>query len=82
MKRLNSVLLAASVGLGLSGSAANAAAVLPYFQTNLVSDLSGVAPVHGPQSAEPLGCFGERDEPALDLGSSGGCCHSLHDDTG
>ncbi len=63
MKRLNSVLLAASVGLGLSGSGANAAAVLPYFQTNLVSDVSGVAPVLDPNLQNPWGVSESATSP-------------------
>ena len=40
MKRLDRVLLVALVGLNLSGLPANAAAVFPYIQTNLVSNLA------------------------------------------
>jgi uncharacterized protein (TIGR03118 family) len=55
MKRSSSVLLAASVGLGLSASTAEAAAVFPYSQTNLVSNLSGVAPVLDSNLQNPWG---------------------------
>ena len=43
MKRLSSLLLAASVGQALSSLPAGAAAIAPYVQTNLVSNRSGVA---------------------------------------
>lgn len=55
MKRWQSVLLATSVGFGLSAIAANASVVAPYFQQNLVSDLSGLAPVTDPNLQNPWG---------------------------
>jgi uncharacterized protein (TIGR03118 family) len=63
MKRLNSVLLAASAGLGLSASTADAAAIAPYFQTNLVSNISGVAPVLDPNLQNPWGVSESATSP-------------------
>jgi hypothetical protein len=64
MKRLNNVLPTASVGLGLSGLPANAAAIAPYFQTNLVSNLSGVAAVMDPNLQNPWGVAESATSPA------------------
>jgi uncharacterized protein (TIGR03118 family) len=55
MRHLNGLLLAVSVGLGLSASIANATVMAPYFQTNLVSDISGLAPVTDPNLQNPWG---------------------------
>src|SRR5208282_4740948 len=63
MKRLNSVLLAASVGLGLSASTGDAAAIAPYFQTNLVSNISGVAPVLDLNLQNPWGVSESATSP-------------------
>src|SRR5271169_4498392 len=63
MKRLNSVLLTASVGLGLSGLPASAGAIAPYFQTNLVSNLSGVAAVMDPNVQNPWGVSESATSP-------------------
>jgi uncharacterized protein (TIGR03118 family) len=64
MKRSNSVLLAALVGLGLSASTAEAAAVFPYFQTNLVSNLSTVgAEVVDPNLQNPWGVSESSSSP-------------------
>jgi hypothetical protein len=63
MKRLNNVLLTASVGLGLSGLPANAAAIAPYFQTNLVSNLPGVAAVQDLNLRNPWGVSESATSP-------------------
>jgi hypothetical protein len=55
MKRLYTALLIASVGLGLSKMPANAAAMAPYIQTNLVSDIPGLAPITDPNLQNPWG---------------------------
>ncbi|HKM72385.1 MAG TPA: TIGR03118 family protein [Stellaceae bacterium] len=63
MKRLNGVLLVASIGLGLSAATAYAGAIAPYFQTNLVSDLSGVAAVMDPNLKNPWGVSESSGSP-------------------
>ena len=63
MKRLNSVLLAASVALGLSASTADAAAVFPYFQTNLVSNLVLPGVVQDPNLQNPWGVSESATSP-------------------
>jgi uncharacterized protein (TIGR03118 family) len=63
MKRWNSGLLAAAVGLGLSASTADAAAVFPYAQTNLVSNLAGVAAVQDLNLQNPWGVSESATSP-------------------
>jgi len=55
MRRFSCVMLAASVGLGVSASTGNATAIFPYSQTNLVSN--GVVPntVTDPNLQNPWG---------------------------
>jgi uncharacterized protein (TIGR03118 family) len=55
MRHLHGLLLAVSVGLGLSVSMANATVMAPYFQTNLVSDISGLARVTDTNLQNPWG---------------------------
>jgi uncharacterized protein (TIGR03118 family) len=63
MKRLYTALLIASVGLGLSKMPANAAAMAPYIQTNLVSNVSGLAPVLDPNLQNPWGVAESSSSP-------------------
>ena len=63
MRRFQSVLLAASVGLGLSASMADATVLAPYSQTNLVSDVPGVAPVLDPNLQNPWGVSESATSP-------------------
>jgi hypothetical protein len=53
MRPLHRVLIAASVALGLSAPMADATVLAPYFQTNLVSDIAGLAPVTDPNLQNP-----------------------------
>jgi uncharacterized protein (TIGR03118 family) len=55
MRPLHRVLLAASVALGLSAPMADATVLSPYFQTNLVSDIAGLAPVTDLNLQNPWG---------------------------
>src|SRR5271163_4476545 len=63
VRRFNSVPLAALLGLVLSAAMANAAPVAPYFQTNLVSDISGLAPVTDPNLMNPWGVSESATSP-------------------
>jgi uncharacterized protein (TIGR03118 family) len=55
MRRLQSVLLGAFVGLGLTASVANATVLPPYSQTNLVSNLALPGVVQDPNLQNPWG---------------------------
>jgi uncharacterized protein (TIGR03118 family) len=83
MKRSDSVLLAASVGLGLSASTAEAAAVFPYSQTNLVSNLSGVAAVQDPNLQNPWGISESSSSPlwTSDQAAHAATLYTIHDST-
>src|SRR5271166_2121768 len=63
MKRWQSVLLATSVGFGLTAIAANASVIAPYFQKNLVSDLPGLALVTDPDLQNPWGVSESSTSP-------------------
>jgi uncharacterized protein (TIGR03118 family) len=63
MRIPKNVLLAAMLGLGLSAATAEAAAIFPYFQTNLVSDLSGVAAVQDLNLKNPWGVSESATSP-------------------
>src|SRR5208282_2235868 len=63
MKRLNSVLLAASIGLSLSGLPANAGPIVGYQQTNLVSNVPGVAAVTDSNLQNPWGVSESATSP-------------------
>ncbi|MBV9686073.1 MAG: hypothetical protein JO096_02540, partial [Alphaproteobacteria bacterium] len=55
MKRSYGFLLGAAFGLSVSGLSANATVISGYQQTNLVSDLPGVAPVQDTNLQNPWG---------------------------
>ena len=63
MRRLHSVLLGASVGLGFSAATADATVLAPYIQTNLVSDVPGLAPVLDPNLQNPWGVSESATSP-------------------
>src|SRR5256885_1827560 len=63
MKPLHRLLLAASVTLGVSTSMANAVVISPYFQTNLVSDIPGLAPVQDLNLQNPWGVSESATSP-------------------
>lgn len=63
MRRSLCVLSAAFVGFGLSASAANATPISGYTQTNLVSDLPGVAAVQDPNLQNPWGVSESATSP-------------------
>jgi uncharacterized protein (TIGR03118 family) len=63
MRSWNSVLLGAALGLGLSAATTTAAPISSYFQTNLVSDLSGIAPVQDPNLKNPWGVSESATSP-------------------
>ena len=63
MKRLNAILLVVSVGLGLSAATAYAGAIAPYLQTNLVSDIPGLAPITDPNLQNPWGVSESATSP-------------------
>src|SRR6266550_4129150 len=55
MARSYHILSAALFGFGLSASILNAAHAGPYIQTNLVSDIQGLATITDPQLVNPWG---------------------------
>jgi len=63
MKPLLRLLLAASVTLGVSTSMADATVLSPYFQTNLLSDLAGVAAFVDPHLQNPWGVSESATSP-------------------
>jgi uncharacterized protein (TIGR03118 family) len=63
MKCLNSILLGVSVVLGLPASMANATVMAPYFQTNLVSNIPGLAPVTDTNLQNPWGVSESATSP-------------------
>jgi uncharacterized protein (TIGR03118 family) len=63
MRRLHRALSAALLGLGLSGSIANAAPIIGYSQTNLVSDLPGIAAVQDLNLQNPWGVSESATSP-------------------
>src|SRR5580693_8174577 len=63
MKCLNSILLGVSVVLGLPVSMANATVMAPYFQTNLVSNIPGLAPVTDTNLQNPWGVSESATSP-------------------
>ncbi len=63
MRRFNSVPLAALLGLILSAATGNAAAMFPYFQTNLVSDLALPGVVQDPNLKNPWGVSESSTSP-------------------
>src|SRR5215831_5267189 len=63
MRPLHRVLIAASVALGLSAPMADATVLGPYFQTNLVSDIAGLAPVTDPNLQNPWGVSESATSP-------------------
>jgi uncharacterized protein (TIGR03118 family) len=83
MRRLNGVLLVASIGLGLSAATAYAGAITPYSQTNLVSDLSGVAAVMDPNLKNPWGVSESSSSPlwTSDQAAHAATLYTIHDST-
>ena len=63
MRRLQSVLLGAFVGLGLTASIANATVLPPYSQTNLVSNLALPGVVQDPNLQNPWGVSESATSP-------------------
>lgn len=63
MRLSHRLLLVASVALGVSASMANATVLSPYFQTNLVSDLAGVAAFTDPHLQNPWGVSESATSP-------------------
>lgn len=63
MKCSYRLLLAASVSLAVTASTAGATVMSPYFQTNLVSNLAGVAPVLDPNLQNPWGVSESATSP-------------------
>lgn len=63
MKRLSSVLLAASVGMALAHLPVVAAPITGFVQTNLVSNLPGVAAVQDPNLQNPWGVSESSSSP-------------------
>ena len=63
MKHLRRVMPAASVGLGLLGSMANPASSAPYVQTDLVSDIPGLATITEPTLVNPWGISHSATSP-------------------
>ena len=55
MRRLERILPVALVGLGLSLLTANTASSAPYVQTDLVSDIPGLATITEPTLVNPWG---------------------------
>jgi uncharacterized protein (TIGR03118 family) len=63
MSSVRGLLLAVSVGFGVSVSMANATVIAPYFQTNLVSNVQGLAPVTDPNLQNPWGVSESATSP-------------------
>jgi uncharacterized protein (TIGR03118 family) len=63
MRRLQSVLVGAFVGLGLTASIANATVLPPYSQTNLVSNLALPGVVQDPNLQNPWGVSESATSP-------------------
>ena len=63
MRRLQSVLFGAFVGLGLTASIANATVLPPYSQTNLVSNLALPLVVQDPNLQNPWGVSESATSP-------------------
>jgi uncharacterized protein (TIGR03118 family) len=82
MRRLNGVLLVASIGLGLSAATAYGCNY-PYSQTNLVSDLSGVAAVMDPNLKNPGGVSVSSSSPlwTSDQAAHAATLYTIHDST-
>ena len=78
MRPLHRILLAASVALGLSASMADATVLSPYFQTNLVSDISGLAPVTDPNLQNPWGVSESATSPLWISDQHAGGCDAVY----
>jgi uncharacterized protein (TIGR03118 family) len=63
MKRSYGLLLASAVGLSVSGFSANATVIGGYQQTNLVSNIAGVAPVQDTNLQNPWGVSESATSP-------------------
>jgi uncharacterized protein (TIGR03118 family) len=63
MKHFHGLLLAAAIGLGASAPMANATVIAGYSQTNLVSDIPGLAPVTDANLQNPWGVSESATSP-------------------
>ena len=65
------------IGAGAAGAGAKPATAGRVLQTNLVSDLPGVAAVTDPNLVNPWGISESIAQPVLDLGQQRGRVHAL-----